>query len=71
MTQITRHDTKAQLELIWQALEYYRENGISETTEGNDTPSEQAIANDAEWNDLCDAMAWIEEDLEAYHNEKI
>lgn len=62
MSNITRNDRKAWLELIWNALEYYRENGISETTEwGND--SETAIANDKEWDEICTVMAWVEEDL--------
>jgi len=63
MSNITRNDRDAQIELIWNALEFYRENGISETTEGGND-SETAVANDKEWDDICTVMAWIAEDLE-------
>ena len=51
---MTRNDTPAQLDLIWQALEAYREDLIPE---GRDD------AYDAEWSDICTAMWWITEDL--------
>ena len=41
------------LDLIWNALEFYRENGIPEGDKDYDL----------EWNDICTAMAWIEETL--------
>ena len=47
---ITRHD----LELIWNALAFYREEGIPESA--NDKQWDQ------EWSDICTAMAWISED---------
>lgn len=50
---MTRHDSKAQLETIWEALHIYREYLIPE---GNATFDEI-------WSDVCTAMAWIEEDL--------
>ena len=42
------------LELLWNALEFYREHGIPE----GDTEY------DEEWGDICSVMAWIKEDLE-------
>jgi hypothetical protein len=51
---MTRNDTQAILETIWQALEGYRENCIPE---GNSDYDDQ-------WSDICTAMAWISEDLE-------
>jgi hypothetical protein len=51
---LTRFDTPALLEVIWEALEGYRENCISEGE-----PS-----NDKQWDDICTAMSWLTEDLE-------
>jgi hypothetical protein len=45
---MNRHDSKAQLEAIWEALHTYREH---------------STLDDGIWDDLCTAMAWIEEDL--------
>ncbi len=45
--------SKIDLELIWNALEFYREEGIPEGTE----------EYDEEWNEICTNMAWIEEQL--------
>ena len=42
------------IDIIWKALEEYREKVITEGIE----------KNDEEWNDICTAMAWITEDLE-------
>jgi len=39
------------LEVIWKALQGYRENCISEGQ----------IEHDEEWSDICTQMAWIEE----------
>jgi hypothetical protein len=50
--QLTRFDTKAQLELIWEALECYREDCIS------------GEEYDSKWDDICTAMAWITEGIE-------
>jgi hypothetical protein len=50
-------DVESILETIWNALEGYRENCIPE---GN-------FDYDAEWSDICTAMAWVQEDLEKYH----
>ena len=41
------------LELIWNALHFYREHGIPEGQEQYDN----------EWSDICTEMAWIAEDL--------
>lgn len=41
------------LELIWNALTFYREHGIPEGQ----------TDYDEEWNDICTNMAWIEESL--------
>jgi hypothetical protein len=45
--------SKVNLELIWNALHFYREHGIPEGTEQYDN----------EWSDICTEMAWIAEDL--------
>jgi len=47
------HDIKEQLNIIWAALEAYREDLIPEGDE----------QFDEEWSDICTAMAVIEEDL--------
>ena len=49
---LTRFDTKAQLEMIWEALDCYREDCIS------------GQEHDIQWDNLCTAMAWITEQLE-------
>lgn len=49
------HDIKDALKTVWQALEAYRDDLIPEGD-----PS-----YDEEWNDICTAMAVIEEDLNA------
>lgn len=54
---LTRFDTPALIETIWEALEGYRENCIPEGVDNNDQ----------QWNEICTAMAWLTEDLEAYH----
>ena len=41
------------LELIWNALHFYREHGIPEGVQEYDN----------EWSDICTEMAWIAEDL--------
>ena len=51
---MTRNDTEAILETIWQALEGYRENCIPEGE----------AQYDEQWSEICTAMAWIAEDLE-------
>ena len=43
----------ANLDLIWNALSFYREHGIPE----GDTD------HDNEWGDICTDMAWIAEEL--------
>jgi hypothetical protein len=48
-----------ELAIIWKALESYRgfiPEGIKE--------------NDKEWNDICTAMAWLEEDLNSIEENK-
>lgn len=52
MTSLHIGDIESWKETIWNALEKYRESipeGIKE--------------NDEEWNDICTAMAWIDESL--------
>jgi len=44
--------TTEDLNLIWNALTFYREHGIPEGD----------ARYDEEWNDICTTMAWIEED---------
>lgn len=43
---------KSDLDILWNALEFYRQHGIPECNPEYDT----------EWNDICTLMAWIEED---------
>ena len=57
---MTRNDKEAILETIWKALEGYRENCIPEGLEPH---------YDEEWSDICTAMAWVTEDLEAFEND--
>lgn len=52
---VSRYDRKAQMELIWNALHFYREEGISEASENE--------GYEHEWCELTSVMAWIEEDL--------
>jgi hypothetical protein len=49
---MTRNDTQAQLDTIWNALHIHR-----------DCCQEGAEESDAEWDEICTAMAWIAEDL--------
>ena len=46
-------DPRSWLDAIWGALAGYRENCIPEG----------AVDYDAEWSDICTAMAWIAEEL--------
>ena len=47
-------DYQEELNTIWQALEGYRENCISEGEPNNDR----------QWDEICTAMALLTEDLE-------
>ena len=47
------HDIKQQLEIIWDVLHAYREDSVSEGDE----------MHDAIWDEVCTAMAVIEENL--------
>jgi hypothetical protein len=49
------HDIKQQIEIIWDALEAYREDLIPEGDEQFDEI----------WDDICTAMAFIQENLKA------
>jgi hypothetical protein len=49
---LTRFDKTAQLEVIWEALECYREDCIS------------GPEHDSQWDDICTVMAWIQENME-------
>lgn len=51
---MTPQISKDDLELIWNALEFYRSEGIPEHANDDDW--------DKEWNDICTVMAWISED---------
>ena len=57
MPDLKSNDLESMLETIWLGLEGYRENCIPEGD----------AQYDAEWGDICTAMAWITEDLEKYH----
>lgn len=52
---VTRHDREGHLETIWNALASHRETCIPEGVP----------EYDCEWSEICDAMAWLQEDLEA------
>ena len=55
---LTRANRESWRETIWDALHGYRENCIPESEEYDDI-----------WDDICTAMAWIEEEmLEAEKN---
>jgi hypothetical protein len=54
---MTRNDFKGQLEMVWGMLEGWRDHHPEGTKH-----------NDEFWNEVCTAMAWIEEDLEAAYN---
>ena len=47
--------TDQDLDLIWNALHFYREEGIPESANNKEW--------ETEWSDVCTVMAWIEEDL--------
>jgi hypothetical protein len=57
MTNLKHNDVEAILETVWEALHAFREDCIPEGDP----------AYDDQWSDICTAMAWITEDLEAYH----
>jgi hypothetical protein len=50
---LTGGDTTQALEVVWAVLNDYRENSI---------PEGEPIY-DSEWDEICTAMAWIEESL--------
>ena len=52
---LTGGDTTEALRVIWQALHCFREDCIGEATANNDE----------QWDEVCTAMAWIEEDINA------
>jgi hypothetical protein len=51
---VTRDDPLGQLRAVWEVLQMAREDCISEDGNG---------PNDAQWEEVCTAMAWIAEDL--------
>ena len=53
-TTLTRTDRESHFETIWDALAGYRETCIPEGDKDYD----------AEWSDICTAMAWIYEDCD-------
>lgn len=54
MTTLNAHDLESWLETIWNGLQSHRETCIPEGVDP---------AYDAEWDDICTAMAWIREEL--------
>ena len=50
---MTANDTRSQLDLIWNALHFYRAYAIPEGNRDHDD----------QWSELCSAMAYISEDL--------
>jgi hypothetical protein len=53
-----RNNTQSQLDVIWEALHEFRSSCILEGL-SNELDEE----HDNQWNEICTAMAWIEEDL--------
>ena len=53
---LKHNDMESIFDTIWNALEGYRETCIPEGLEPH---------YDEEWSDICTAMAWIQEDLNA------
>lgn len=53
------NDINSAIDTIWNALHAYREDCIPESDP----------TYDDQWSDICTAMAWIEVDLENYHNQ--
>jgi hypothetical protein len=51
---VNRYDRGSQLTTLWHALDAYREDCIS----GDEY--------NAQWDDLCTIMVWLEEDLEQF-----
>lgn len=47
------HDPETWLDTIWDALAHYREHCIPEAQP----------EHDAEWDEICTAMAWITEEI--------
>ena len=54
------NDISSAIDTIWNALHAYREDCIPESDP----------TYDDQWSDICTAMAWIEVDLENYHNQE-
>ena len=54
---LKNNNVDTMLDVIWEALHGYRQNCIPEGTNEYDD----------EWSDICTAMAWIQEDLEFFH----
>ena len=57
----TNFDTLESVNYIWDILCDYRENCISEGVDNHDEI----------WDEICTAMAWIEEECDMYHGKKI
>lgn len=55
MTNPVAGDPVSWLDTIWEALDCHRENNIPEGDP----------AHDAQWDDICTAMAWISEEVGA------
>ena len=49
MTELQRYDKETWLDTVWIALHGFREDCIS--------------TDDEQWDEICTAMAWIEEEL--------
>jgi hypothetical protein len=68
MSESLRHDLKAQFELIWNALQAYRETCIPEDSDP-ENPTEDGKLYDEEWDDICAVMALWREEMEYDHLE--
>ena len=55
------NDEETWMETIWDALFKYRDNCIPEGD----------AKYDAEWSDICTAMAWLQEELKVTDNQEI
>ena len=59
--ELRANDKDTWMETIWDALFKYRDDCIPEGD----------ADYDAEWGDICTAMAWLQEELEVTDNEEI
>lgn len=59
MNELTSNDARTWLDTVWSALHGFRDNCIPEGD----------LIYDAQWSDICTAMAWIAEELDLEYPE--